>query len=157
MRLGKELVKHVPLVVAPSPVRIKEIGRTRRTVNGDRSSTSLVFLKKKSERRIVGGWVTGERSRTAHGLGFRVWPIERDLCGKGDGSVGHIVTDQRIDRHQKRHLNVALVLQSAIALPRNISVHFLLWITWGPIAPSTPSILFMKPSPHFSTCILADF
>ena len=53
--MGKELVKHVPLVVAPSPVRIKEIGRTRRTVNGDRASTNLAFLKDKSERRIVGG------------------------------------------------------------------------------------------------------
>ena len=101
----------------------------------------------------MGGWVTGERSRTAHGPGFRVWPVERDLCGKGDGSVGHIVTDQQIDRHQKRHLNVTLVLQGATALPRNISVTASLL----PVADHLGTYRTFHSLASYSTRVLADF
>ena len=68
-RLGKQSAKRVPLVVALSPVRIEEMGVTRRrTVNGDRASTHLAFLEEQSRRRVVGvgavGWVGGRRGTT---------------------------------------------------------------------------------------------
>ena len=47
----------IPLVVEPGPVRIKQMGITCRTINGDRASTHVVFLGDKIKRQVGGGWV----------------------------------------------------------------------------------------------------
>ena len=60
VRLGGGQAKHIPLVAAPRPVQIKEVGITRGTLNRDRASTHLAFVKGKQKAGNRGwGWVAG--------------------------------------------------------------------------------------------------
>lgn len=127
---GKELAERVPLVVTPSPVRVEEMGVTRRTVRGDRASTHLAFLEEQSRKRVVGRWgrlgrwvEEGEprTNRISSGMLDEEGPVRQGRLG---GSVCCVVgSNGSADQSGPKRATLLLPIASvAAALPHNISV-----------------------------------
>ena len=65
----------IPLVVTPSPVRVKQMGVPRRTIDGNRTSAHFALWRNETTDGWPGEMAVRERRERARKVGFYIGPV----------------------------------------------------------------------------------